>query len=79
MSSYISSEYQTNPSEFEILEDMDKAEGALNELDGRLDNLNAKIDVLLEEQTPKFEDEIKPTEEEKTEEKQSEEKSDEEN
>ena len=37
----------------EILKDMDKAEGALNELDGRLDNLNAKIDALLKEQTSK--------------------------
>ena len=37
----------------EILKDMDKAEGALNELDGRLDNLNAKIDSLLKEQTSK--------------------------
>ncbi|CAG8553802.1 6357_t:CDS:2 [Funneliformis caledonium] len=48
----------------EILEDMDKAEGALNELDERLDNLNAKIDALLEEQAP---NEIKSAEEEKTE------------
>ena len=37
----------------EILKDMDKAEGALNELDGRLDNLNAKIDALLKEQISK--------------------------
>ena len=35
----------------EILKDIDKAEGALNELDGRLDNFNAKIDALLEEQS----------------------------
>jgi hypothetical protein len=51
----------------EILKDMDKAEGALNELDGRLDNLNAKIDAMLEEQTPKPEEEKKPkfTEEKK--------------
>ncbi|EXX79949.1 hypothetical protein RirG_000690 [Rhizophagus irregularis DAOM 197198w] len=51
----------------EILKDMDKAEGALNELDERLDNLNAKIDAMLEEQTPKLEDEKKPkpTEEKK--------------
>ena len=50
----------------EILEDFDKAEGALNELDGRLNSLNAKIDALLEEQTPKFEEEIKPKSTEET-------------
>src|SRR3954452_6644797 len=53
----------------EILKDMDKAEGALNELDGRLDNLNAKIDALLKEQTPKSGNTEGTKSEEKSEEK----------
>ncbi|CAG8519925.1 16477_t:CDS:2 [Acaulospora morrowiae] len=47
----------------EILKDIDKTEGALKELDDRLDNFNAKIDALLSEQ-PTDNSEVMPTTEE---------------